>query len=82
MSVPIRKFFRLFLFVTCIALSCASPPALSSLQSSFVPAYPPDRDLPVTCNFWGCTGSEGLSSLSGLQVYPYSLRNIQVCMLV
>ena len=80
MPVPMKSFL-VAVFVSCIAISCAvatSHPALSSLQSAFVAAYPPDRDLPVTCNFWGCTGSEGLSSLSGLQVYPYSLRNIQV----
>ena len=86
MPVPIKSFL-VAVFVSCIAISCAvatSHPALSSLQSAFVTAYPPDRDLPVTCNFWGCTGSDGLSSLSGLQVYPYSLRNIQVsgCMWV
>ena len=62
----------------CLALAAQSPPALASLQTGLVIADPPDRDLPVTCNFWGCTGSLGLSSLSGLQVYPYSLRNIQV----
>ncbi len=79
--IMLLKSFLVVIFVSCIAISCAvapSPPALSSLQSTFVTAYPPDRDLPVTCNFWGCIGSEGLSSFSGLQVYPYSLRNIQV----
>jgi hypothetical protein len=74
-------FALLFPFLNYAALLCAapaSPPDLESLQTSLVTAYPADRDLPVTCNFWGCTGSQGLSSLSGLQVYPYSLRNIQV----
>ena len=82
MTVPSLHSPRLLLrLLALVALACASPPTpppLTSLETDFIPAFPLDRDLPVTCNFWGCTGSVGLSSLSALQVYPYSLRNIQV----